>query len=248
MGYNMYKISFRDGGMMIKIALVDDESQIRNQLTGYIEKYKETNNLKCTIEHFSDAYDLVDDYKKSFDIIFMDIQMSKMDGMTAANLIRQVDQEVVLVFVTNMANYAIEGYKVDALSYIVKPIMYYDFVQQLDKVIAKIEREQKSYLMVSSQSDITRVDVSEIIYIESVEHKIVIHMIDEELTINSSLKIIEKDLVGKSFFRCHSGYLINLRHVEGISNNEVQIANIRLAISRGKKKAFMTALSEYIGG
>jgi len=233
---------------MIKIALVDDESQIRNQLTGYIEKYKKANDLKCSIEHFSDAYDLVKGYKKSYDIIFMDIQMSKMDGMTAANLIRQVDQEVILVFVTNMDNYAIEGYKVDALSYVVKPIMYHDFVQQLDKAILKVEREQTDYLMISSQSNIIRVNTSEIIYIESVEHKIDIHMIHEVITFNSSLKKIEKDLNGRSFFRCHSGYLVNLRYVEEISNSEVQVANFRLPISRGKKKAFMMALSEYIGG
>lgn len=233
---------------MIRIALVDDQPKIQNQLNKYITQYMEEKKVAIHLSVFDDAYDLVEDYKKHFDIIFMDIQMKKMDGMTAAKQIRQMDSEVVIIFVTNMAGFAIEGYKVDALSYVVKPILYQDFVSQLNRGINKVTFTKKTFLMVANQGDMMRIDTSKIAYIESLEHKVLIHMDDEELLINGSLKKIEKQLESKWFARCNSGFLVNLKYVESIEKNEVSLGQITLPLSRGKKKNFMQKLSEFIGG
>jgi len=233
---------------MIKIAVVDDDLHIQKQLVKYIRDYEKTTNSKFKVKTYTDASLIVKNYKPVFDVIFMDIQMAEMDGMTAAKKIREIDSNVIIIFVTNMAGFAIEGYKVDALSYVVKPILYLDFVQQLAKAVKRIEFSQESYLLVSSQGDLMRLEVSNILYLESVEHKVVIHLETEDITIYSSLKKLEKQLEGQWFSRCNSGYLINLRQVESVNNNEVLLGNQTLPISRGKKKKFMAELSEYIGG
>ena len=233
---------------MIRIAIVDDDVLIQKHLKQYIKEYEKGMNEKFMIKSFSDASQIVEDYKMVYDIIFMDIQMEHMDGMTAAKKIRVLDKDVIIIFVTNMADFAIEGYKVDALSYVVKPILYLDFVQQLNKAIKRIEFSRKSYLLVSAKKEILRLDISKIAYLESIEHKVVIHMEDENIEIYSSLKKLEKQLQNNWFFRCNSCYLVSLRHVEGITKNNVVIGEETLPISRGKKKPFMNALAEYIGG
>lgn len=233
---------------MIRIAIVDDDPKIQNKLKQYIADYIKEKKTAINLSVFDDAYDLVEDYKKHFDIIFMDVQMEKMDGMTAAKHIRQMDSEVIIIFVTNMAEFAIEGYKVDALSYVVKPIVYLDFVQQLNRAINKVTFTKKTFLMVAVQGDMMRLDTSKIAYIESLEHKVLIHMDDEELLINGSLKKLEKQLENKWFARCNSGFLVNLKYVEAVDKNEINLGQISLPLSRGKKKNFMQKLSEFIGG
>ncbi len=119
--------------------------------------------------------------------------MEQMDGMTAAGKIREIDSDVIIIFVTNMADFAISGYKVDALSYVVKPVLYVDFVQQLNKAVKRIEFGRRSYLLVKSKSEILRLDIAKISYLESVEHKVVIHLEDEDLIIYSTLGKLENN-------------------------------------------------------
>ena len=233
---------------MIRVAIVDDDIAIQNKLKQYMKDYEKEIDEKFNITAFSDASQIVENYRQVYDIIFMDIQMEEMDGLAAAEMIRAMDQEVIIIFVTNMAGFAIKGYKVDALSYVVKPILYIDFVQQLVKAVKRLEYSRNAFMLVTVNSEITRVDISKISYMESVEHKVVIHMENEELTIYSSLKKLEQQVQGYQFARCNSGYLVSLRHVDRIDKDTVVVGGDSLLISRSKKKAFMNALAEYIGG
>ncbi len=233
---------------MIRVAIVDDDIQIQKRLKQYIEEYEKDIAEKFNITVFSDASQIVENYRTVYDIIFMDVQMEQMDGMTAAGKIREIDSDVIIIFVTNMADFAISGYKVDALSYVVKPVLYVDFVQQLNKAVKRIEFGRRSYLLVKSKSEILRLDIAKISYLESVEHKVVIHLEDEDLIIYSTLGKLEKQLQGHCFARCNSGYLVSLRHVGGIDKDTVVVGKDILSISRGKKKSFMNAVAEYIGG
>lgn len=233
---------------MIRVAIVDDDLMVQNKLKQYIKEYEKEKKEKFNVSTYSDAFDIVENYNGHYDIIFMDIQMDKMDGLTAAEKIREQDKKTIIIFVTNMAGYAIQGYKVDALSYIVKPIVYIDFVQQLDKAVSKISLSKSAFLIVTVNSEIIRLDITKISYMESIEHKVYIHLENETIAIYNSLSNLEKLVKDYHFARCNSCFLVSLKHVERIEKDEVIVDGDALVISRSKKKNFMNALAEYIGG
>ena len=125
---------------MIHIAVVEDEKLFAEQILNFIRKYEKENNRQIKVTAYSDGEDIVEDYKGEYDIILMDIQMRFMDGMTAAEKIRSLDDEVIIMFITNMIQYAVRGYEVDAMDYVVKPVEYFSFSQKLDKAIARIRK------------------------------------------------------------------------------------------------------------
>ena len=112
---------------MAKIAVVEDNDTMRAQLCGFIAQYAQESGHQLDVTAFSDGAQLVEPYRPGFDIIFLDIEMPKLGGMPTAERIRRQDPDVVLVFVTNMAQYAIRGYEVDALDFVLKPVSYYQF-------------------------------------------------------------------------------------------------------------------------
>jgi len=233
---------------LIRVAIVDDDQTIQSKLERYIHEFENQSTEKFKIDFYSDASDLVKNYKSQYDIIFMDIQMEKLDGLSAAEKIRETDKNTIIIFVTNMSGYAIQGYKVDALSYIIKPIVYIDFAQQLDKAVNKIISNRNAFLLVTVNNEIIRLDVTKICYMESIEHKVSIHLEDETITLYNTLTNLEKLVKAYHFERCNSCFLVSLRHVERIEKDIVKVGGDQLVISRSKKKAFMSALAEYIGG
>lgn len=233
---------------MIRIAIVDDDEFIRKQLNQYIVEFEKSYNEKFYVSQFEDAKQIVEEYKAVYDIIFMDIQMKEMDGMSAAERIRELDRNVIILFVTNMGAFAIKGYRVDALSYVIKPILYVDFTQQFTKALKKVEFLRSTFLLVNQGGEILKLDVAKIVYIESVDHKIIIHMEQEEIVVPTTLKKIEKQVEEYHFARCNSGYLVSLRHVNKVDGDMVYIHEEKLVMSRPKKKSFMNALTQYIGG
>lgn len=233
---------------MYKIAIVDDDLEIQQQIIQYIKTFEKEEEEKFNIVTYNDASRLIDDFKQDIDIILMDIEMQEMDGMTGAERIREVDKEVIIIFVTNMSSFAIKGYKVNAMSYIVKPILYIDFIQQLKKAVSKISYRKSAYIVLNINNELIRVDVSKICYMEKREHRVLVKMETEEFYINSTIKKLEQEVKTYHFIRCHSGVLVSLSHVEGVEDSNVRIGDTLLPISRPKKKAFMNALAEFIGG
>lgn len=136
----------------------------------------------------------------------------------------------------------------DALDYVLKPVPYFAFSQQLQKAVARLRARQKTFLTVPVEGGLRRVDVASLYYLESEGHKVRLYGEEGELTVSGTLKSFEEKLAGKPFARCNSGYLVNLAQVMGVQQNTVQVGPYELQISRPKKKAFMEALTDYIGG
>lgn len=116
---------------MIEIAIVEDEENYRNILQEYLQKYEQEYGEQIHLSVYTDGDEITENYSAKYDIIFMDIEMQFMDGMTAARKIREADKGVIIIFITNMAQYAIQGYEVDALDYVLKPIAYFAFSKKL---------------------------------------------------------------------------------------------------------------------
>ena len=157
---------------MIRLAIVEDEDLYANQLVEYIRKYELESGEQFKIERFRDGDEIAEEYKGDYDIILMDIQMQFMDGMTAAEKIRELDSEVIIMFITNMTNYAIRGYQVDALDYVVKPVEYFSFCKKIEKAIGKVDRKKTPAITIRIQSGVMKLKANDIYYIESEGHNL----------------------------------------------------------------------------
>lgn len=234
--------------MLIRIAIVEDEEKEASLLKEYINKYGETSNLTFQIDWFKDAVNLLDNYTPKYDIIFMDIEMSHSNGMEAAIKLRQLDDVVTLIFVTNMAKYAVKGYEVDALDFIVKPVRYPTFSMKFKKALSKISSNEDISIMVSRKGGIMRLTSRQIIYIEVTGHKLKYHLNDETLEGYGSLTDLEKQLQACNYLRCNSCYLINPQYIAQVQSHTVTMTNgDELQISRPRKKEFMLQLADLLG-
>lgn len=232
---------------MIHIALVEDDKSYVETLKSYLKQYESESNEKIKTTVFSDGEDIVIDYKANYDIILMDIEMRFMDGMTAATRIREMDSEVVIIFITNMPQYVMDGYKVDALDYVLKPLTYFSLSQRIDRALSRLRRRSKQYITVNLEGGMQKIDVSRIKYIEVQNHDCYIHTLDGTFTTKEALKNLEQMVHSPTFFRCNKCYLVNLEFVERIQNSDILMSGGDLIqVSRAKKKEFMDALNDYI--
>lgn len=232
---------------VIRIAIVEDEDSYAAQLEEFLRRYAQESGQQIAVCRFTDGDEIVEGYHHAYDIVLMDVEMKYMDGMTAAEEIRKVDPEVVIVFITNMAQYAIRGYAVDALDYVLKPVPYFAFSQQIQKAVNRLQKRRKTFLTVPLEGGLRRIDVAGIYYLESEGHRVRFYTETGDLATPGTLKAFEEKLAGKPFVRCNSGYLINLAQVMGVQQNTVQVGPYELQISRPRKKAFLEALADYIG-
>lgn len=234
---------------MIRIAIVEDEEIFTRQMLEFMERYQKERGITIKTTVFTDGDGIVDHYQGGFDIIFMDIQMPFLDGMTAAEMIRQQDPEVIIIFITNMSQYAIRGYAVGALDYVLKPISYFALSQRMDKALARMKKREARYLVLSTSDGVRKLDLSRLRYIESQNHRLIFHTMDEEFAAATTMQKMEKELTEEGgFFRCGKGYLVNLEHVDAIRDNCAIVGGASIPISRGRKAPLMTALTDYVSG
>ena len=233
---------------MLEIAIVEDEENYRNILCEYLERYEQETGEKIHLSIFTDGDEIVENYMAEYDMILMDIEMQFMNGMDAARKIREIDTAVVIIFITNMAQYAIQGYEVDALDYILKPISYFAFSQRIQRAIGRMKKREEHYINIVSKNGVNKVPVSDIGWIESEGHRLFYHTKEHvyESTLNS-MKEMEQELKKYNFFRCNKGYLVNLAHVKAIRDGWAILTNGQVMISRTKKTEFQKALTTYAG-
>lgn len=232
---------------MFKIAIVEDEKESFELLESYIKRFSKETDEKFDVFHFCDGDDFAADYKPVYDIIFLDIKMKKLDGMSTAKYIRKLDDEVNIIFVTNMSQYALKGYSVNALNFLVKPVPYFAFQQELKRAIERIKKRSAGFLLIPTDNGVIRLESNKILYIESMKHKLMIFTNEKEYVLYGTMKDMEKKLEEFNFFRCNHCYLVNLAAVTGVQDNFALLDGRKLLISRPKKKSFMEALTIYCG-
>lgn len=232
---------------MLHIALVEDTAFDRKVLRDCLEEYSRESGELLDIREFVDGSDLLAHYPDNLDMIFMDIMMGDMDGLTAARMLRRRDEKVLLVFVTSMVQYAVQGYSVDAMDFLVKPVGHMALKLCMDRALKRLRQDEPQRLSFSNREGTHSIPVSEICYIESINHKVIVHTREAAIPVDTSLAAAEK-LVGElPFFRCHVSYLVNLRHVDRVSGNDVWVNGERLSISRYRRREFLEAWAAWLG-
>ena len=231
---------------MVRIALVEDDDNYRRELTEYLNRFAREAGEHFSISPFTDGAEIAEGYTADYDIILMDIAMSYMDGMTAAEAIRQVDDEVVIIFITNMPQFVMKGYSVSALDYVLKPISYFAFSQRIQRALDRRKKRVQRYISIPFKGGMRKLPVSQIAYVEVQDHDLTYHTAGEALPAKGTLSEAEALLSSESFFRCNKCYLVNLEFVDGVDNNCILIGDDRIQVSRARKKALMDALNNYI--
>ena len=233
---------------MFRIAVVEDDPSYSNRLKGYITDFEREYGENFQITIFSDGLEIAENYTAAYDIILMDIEMKHMDGMATAKRIRALDKGVIIIFITNSAQFALQGYEVEALSYILKPISYFAFSQEMKRAVKRVKERLSFFLHVPQKDGMVRLDVSKLCYVESVGHNVIYHMETAEIINRETLKSVEQKLAGQNFSRCNNGFLVNLAFVEKVDRDQVIVAGQALQISRPRRKGFMEDLAAYVGG
>lgn len=231
---------------VIRIAVVEDEEKYIDQLTEFVQRFGAETGRAVSTRVFQDGEDITETYRPEFDVILMDIQMRFMDGMTAARLIRERDSEVIIIFITSMAGYAIEGYEVRAFDYILKPVSYDMFSRKLARAAEHIRPADTHYIMLSDRDGTVKLDASKILYVESAGHQMIYHTSDGVYSVRGRLDDLEAELIPVGFFRINRGYLVNLYHIAAIRDKCCVVAGDNLSISRSRKAELMDALSKIL--
>lgn len=233
---------------LMKIAIVEDNQNDINRLKECIEQYSSERKTVFNIVAFKDPIAFVNGFCCDFDIIFFDIEMPGMNGIETARKIRERDDSVVIVFVTNLGQYAIEGYSVNAVDFILKPVNIFSFKLKFERILFRVETSSEESFLIRAEGKMLKILIKDLDYIEVFGHYLNYCVNGEQIQEYNTLKSVEEKLSQYNFVKCHRSFLVNLSKVQSIDKDQVKINGKHLQIARPQRKAFLQALSDYMGG
>ena len=237
--------------MTYSIAVVDDDRQFVGQMQGFLSRYSEDEKVDFHVRTFSSGVDFITNYRPEFDVIFMDIEMPGFSGMETARELREKDQNVCLVFITNIAKYAIEGYSVSAMDFIVKPVDYFVFSLALKRALGRVRSRAGEKVMLTSKNSHISVSLADVVYIETDKHYLLYHVGDEVYRTRGAIGEALEKYAPHGFACCNSGCIVNMKYVTSFGNDSVTVGyggkKAELSVSRNRKKDFLNALTGYLG-
>lgn len=233
-----------------KVAIIEDDRKQYNVIFDLLKEYSLGKELEFAVSYYPDGVEFLNKFDGSFDLIFMDIEMPKLDGLTVSSKLRLIDHDVPIIIVSHSAKYAVKGYYVQAFGYIVKPISKTDFDFLLSKAIDDINRKKNSFVLLESKAGFQKVMIKDILYIEVTNHYLSFYLKDGNIPrIRGKMSDYADRLENAGFARCNECYLVNLAHVDRIdaSKSLVYVDNNPLSISRQKKKNFIESFTNFLG-
>ena len=224
---------------MIRVALVEDDSEYKQQFLSYLTKYGLEKGIEVQTEYFSDGLSFIQNYHKGYDIVLMDIEMPRLNGIDASKQLRKIDSEVCLIFITT--------FEVNALDFLVKPVSYELFDLKMDKARNYLQKTQSEIYILKMPGETYKIQQMDILYVESQDHYLIFHVHGkkEEYRIRGKLRDIslQEDrfcLIGRSL-------LVNLAYVEEINDLSLTVAGEVLPLARAYKTILMKKLTTFWG-
>lgn len=234
----------------MRVLVCDDDDRFREIILQYLNEIAIEQNLRLDIQEFYKLEALLDQVKKESEIqlIFLDIifQEEQDNGLKIAEEIQKINPRIKIVFITNYDSFAVQGYQVNAIGYLVKPIEYTEFKIQFQKYLSKI-REEERYICIKAECNYAMIQYSELIYVDTMERNIRIHTVYHTYKVRHTMKELEDILkVDSRFFRSHTSYIVNIEYILFINGLEILLKNgERILLSKYKKKKIMQKMLEY---
>ena len=232
------------------VAIVEDSDDEFDAVKAQLDRFaSESEKYAFECVRFRDAVSFLQSYKPMYDIVFMDIGLPGINGFEATRKLREIDDTVLLMFITNMSKFAVNGYEVRAFDFVVKPIKYASMRLKLLRAMERLDANEDKKLQIPSSGGGTRiVSVSTIKYVEVMDHSIIFHTTGGDINSYGSLKKFEAMLPEDKFCKCNSCYLVNLKYVQQIKDFTAVVAGDEISVSHAKKKEFLRALGAYMEG
>ena len=231
----------------MRIAVCDDEEKFRVQAQKLIDKL--AGSLDVIVDAYDDGRKLLAAFDKNpYDVLFLDIEMPAMDGITLAKKLRERSDNIYIVFLTGHVEYALEGYEVNALRYLTKPVQEEKLREVLRFIMDK--STSKKQLLIKEDGEEKLLSISDIIYFEAQNQYVMIYTTEAEHLIRYNIGDFEEQLREDGFFRVHRGYLISLAKVKRLVKSEVLMegadGEIKVPVSRSNIKPLKEALYTYV--
>ena len=220
--------------MSYRVAICDDSQHDAEHVISLLTNWAKKNQIAIQTKYFQSAEAFLFEYEddKAYDILLLDVEMKGITGIELAKRIRRDNNRSEIVFITSHFEFAGEGYEVDALHYLIKPISADKLDQVLTKAAKKLSVEPTS-VVISCDGETVKLYEDDILYIESFLHYIVIHTKDKEYKMKESISVFEEKL-SNDFYRIHRSYIASLKHIIRISRTSINIGKAELPLSRGK--------------
>lgn len=233
---------------MYRTLIVEDEPEEARRLSDLITRYGDLHHKQFQITRIASAMEMLSD-KSRYDLCFLDIDLPGINGMEAAQLLRVYDEATPIIFVTNLAKYAVKGYEVNALGFIVKPATYGSLSMNLDRALRTIGQNAGRSVMIPTDDGLRVIPFSSIVFVEVTGHRLTYHLEDETLEARGSLGQLESDLANAPVVRVSKSCLANMDKVLLVRNDRLQMSSgDHLHISRTRKREVVDAVTDYLGG
>lgn len=231
---------------MVRVAIVEDDDEFASTLEEYVRRYAGETHRAFGIDRYVDGSVFLDGFRGQYQIVFMDVVMPHMNGLETARQLRDRDPNVCLMFITSMAQYAIRGYEVDALDYVLKPLSYDLFRIKFDKALVRVHTDDRFTVVLPGE--VRSIDFSRIMYLESDKHYVHIHTADGEFRVRDTIRNLSPRFEGRGFAAIRASILVNMAYVTAASADEVMVNGEHLPIARTYRNDFRRRLTVFMAG
>lgn len=230
------------------VATCDDELIYCEQVEEFVIKLAGTLGIDIQCDKYLSGFELLQNNINKYQIIFLDIDMRDENGIQIAEMIRKKNQKVEIIFLTALVQYAVDGYKVRAYRFLIKPLKYEDFVFQVKELFMCLNKYEKSTLVMIKEGQKYVVKINDIMYIEVMNHDLTYYCTNNLFTAGGAMKKVQSDLKDYYFIRIHNSYLINMKYIKEVKSQSVIMKDGRqIPVSRKKREDFRQSYLEFWG-
>lgn len=233
---------------MPKVIIVEDEESYANALVRLCGKYQQERGVELSTTVYDNPAVFLQKYHGDADMVLLDILMPQMNGMECARRLRKRDENVLLCFVTSMAQYAIQGYEVGAVDFILKPVSYDEFSLKMDRMLRILRKQSAATVLISTRSEMKKIDLRDLSYVEVFNHSLLYHTTGGDFEAYGKLSSLEEDPRFCRFVRISPSHLVNCAMITSVQDDSLLLGDIRLPISRRRRKECMEKMAAIFGG